>query len=122
MKVLTSLKNAVSSALSILQQPSHPQQLPIKDVSFRPIHTRDECEQQAEFNIQGNVEDITRPNKRPRISVPEPARHNASVEEKLFCILYRALGLHVEADLRDLSQIAQMKPSVPSSCARVYLC
>lgn len=112
MKVLTSLKNSVLSALSVLEQPSLPLQLHIKDISFRPIDVQEECGRQAESNAQDNIEDTTRPSKRPRISVPEPARYNASIEAKLFRMLHRALGLREVADLRDLSQIAQMKPWV----------
>lgn len=109
MKVLTLLKNAVLSALSILQEPSLPQQVHIKDLSFRLIDPQQEYGGQAEFNVQNNLEDTTRPSKRPRISVPEPVRCNASVEANLFRMLHSALGLQEAADHRDLSQVAQMK-------------
>lgn len=109
MKVLTSLKNAASSALSVLQQPSLPQQLQGEGLSFRPINKEEKNEQQLRFNIQGNVEDTIRPKKRPRISAPEPAPRNAGMEEKLFWTLHRALGLQEVADFRNLSQAAQMK-------------
>lgn len=109
MKVLTSLKNAASSAISILQQPALPQQLQADGLSFRPINTEEKNEQQLQCNVQGSVEDTTRPKKRPRISAPEPALRKAGMEENLFWTLHRALGLQEVADFRDLSQAAQMK-------------
>lgn len=109
MKVLTYLKNAASSALSVLQQPFLPQQLQVKEFSFRPIDTEEENKQQIRFNVQDNVEDTTRPNKRPRVSAPEPIWHNAGMEEKLFLALHIALGLPEVADFRNISQVAQME-------------
>ena len=109
MKVLTSLKNAASSAISVLQQPVLPQQLQAEGLSFRPINTAEKNEQQLRSNMQTSIEDTTRPKKRPRISAPEPTSGNASMKEKLFWTLHRALGLQEVADFRDLSQAAQMK-------------
>lgn len=120
--MLTCLKNSALSALSVLQQPSVPQQLHTKDFSFRSIDIEEECERKAEFNVQDNSEDTTRPSKRPRISVPEPARSNAGMEAKLFLALHHALGLREVADHRDLSQIEQMKLSVSFPSPRGYFC
>lgn len=109
MKVLTSLKNAVLAALSVLQQSSLPQQLQIDDFS---VDIEKECGRLAEFNVQDDGEDTSRPSKRPRISISEPALDNTGMEAKLFLTLHRALGLREAPDLGDFSQIAQMKMSV----------
>jgi hypothetical protein len=104
MKPLTLLKNSVWSAICVLQEPSLPQQLDSKDLSLGTI----EREQQSEPNPEENSEDITRPSKRPRISVPEPAHHHAGVEAGLLKMLHSALGLRDVVDLGDLSLVTQM--------------
>lgn len=110
------MKNAASSALSVLQQPCLPQQLQTKDFPFRPVNIIEERERRVEVNVQDDIEDPTRPSKRPRISTPEPAhQYNAGMVEKLYWTLHRALGFHEVADFRNLSQIAQLKLLVPSS-------
>jgi hypothetical protein len=64
---------------------------------------------QIESNCQNSTEDIIRPNKRPRISVAQPAESNASIEANLLKTLHGGLNLVEVADSGDLSQVADMK-------------
>ena len=108
MKLLTLLKNSVSSLLSILKEPSVPQQVHAKNLSFQAVQTHQEYGPEAESNHQNEADDVARPSKRPRISEPEPARWNATIEINLVGMLHRALGLRESADCQDLSQMVQM--------------
>lgn len=108
MKALTLFKNSVISALSTLQELSVSQQVYAKDLSVQANDDHQKGARDAESDSQNNIDEITRPSKRPRISEPEPPRGTPSIEVHLLKMLHDVLGLRELAGYRDLSQIVQM--------------